>query len=35
MEKVIVKSDALGIIDRLKIWNKKYEEYCNKNSTFK
>ena len=29
MEKVIVKSDALGIIDRLKMWNKKYEIYYN------
>ena len=29
MEKIIVKSDALGIIDRLKMWNKKYEIYYN------
>ncbi|MBQ7884856.1 MAG: hypothetical protein IJ318_02020 [Clostridia bacterium] len=29
MEKIIVKSDALGVIDRIKAWNKKYEVYFN------
>ena len=29
MEKLIVNSDALGIIQRLKAWNNKYEVYYN------
>jgi len=29
MEKIIVNSDALGIIQRLKAWNNKYEVYYN------
>lgn len=35
MEKIIVKSDALGVIDRIKSWNNKYEVYYNiKNKKF-
>ncbi len=29
MEKIIVESDALGIIDRIKKWNNRYEIYYN------
>ena len=29
MEKIIVESDALGIIKRIKNWNNKYEIYYN------
>ena len=29
MEKIIVESDALGIIDRIKKWNNTYEIYYN------
>jgi hypothetical protein len=29
MEKIIVKSDALNVIDRIKSWNKNYEVYYN------
>lgn len=29
MEKLEIVSDALGIIDRLKAWNKNYEVYFN------
>jgi len=32
MNKILIKSDALGIIDRLKQWNKNYEFYYNKNN---
>ena len=29
MEKIIVNSDALGIIERIKKWNSKYDIYYN------